>query len=182
MFFKIGKWKLINVCWFPDVGNVYKVMIYMALYIFCVFLEKAAVKLVSHHFFLEKVADFRGFKLMNIREQQRGRCCFIVVLGDMPKNRKLLFDGSEIRRSPVEVGSLSIYLQGFSTIQTVGKLAGFLVAINTTNSFFSGTWKATTSQPVAVSLDLSSKPRARVAAWEANSCFWKGYFLFDPQL
>ena len=43
----------------------------------------------------------------------------------MPKNRKLLFDGSEIRRSPVEVGSLSHYLQGFRTIQTVIKLAGF---------------------------------------------------------
>ncbi len=28
-------------------------------------------------------------------------------------------DGSEIRRSPVEVGSLSHYLPGFSTIQTV---------------------------------------------------------------
>ena len=62
---------------------------------------------------------------MNIREQKRGRCCFIVVLRDMPKNRKLLFDGSEIRRSPVEVGSLSHYLQGFRTIQTVIKLAGF---------------------------------------------------------
>ena len=29
---------------------------------------------------------------------------------------KFLIDGSEIWRSPVEVGSLSDYLQGFSTI------------------------------------------------------------------
>ena len=35
-------------------------------------------------------------------------------------------DGSEIRRSPVEVGNLSHYLQGFSAIHTVGFLAGFL--------------------------------------------------------
>ena len=133
---------------------VYKVMIYIFL---CV-PGKSCCKIGFPLICFEKVADFRGFKLMNIREQQRGRCCFIVVLGDMPKNRKLLFDGSEIRRSPVEVGSLSHDLQGFSTIQTVVKLAGFLVAISTTNSFFSGTWKATTSQPVAVSLDFSSKP------------------------
>ena len=33
-------------------------------------------------------------------------------------------DGSEIRRSPVEVGSLSNYLQGFSTIP--GGCLGFL--------------------------------------------------------
>ena len=35
----------------------------------------------------------------------------------------------EIQRSPVEVGSLPHYLQGFSTIPG-GFLAGFLVAIN----------------------------------------------------
>ena len=32
------------------------------------------------------------------------------------KNQNGTVDGSEIRRSPVEVGSLSHYLQGFSTI------------------------------------------------------------------
>jgi len=37
-------------------------------------------------------------------------------------------DGSEIRDSPVEVGSLSHYLQGFSTIPTVGFSPDFFLS------------------------------------------------------
>ena len=59
-----------------------------------------------------------------LESNSEGDGCFIVVLGDMPKNRSYCLMVPEIRRSPVEVGSLSHCLQGL--IHATSGCLGFL--------------------------------------------------------